>query len=505
MTESNENQFDEEDIQRILRELLSGQMPSNLPEGLQIDPTQFAQAAGLPTDPAVLQSLFASLQQAMQSGDGGIDWEVAKRTAIEVAKKDSITPNAAQRAAIDRDFTLAGLWLSEVTTIGESSELPRAISRVEWVFDSINTWAAMSEPVALSISDALMNAMAENSPEELRDALAGAGKMIRGVAGALFAMQLGTVVGRLASEVVSGGDIGVQLFERNVASLLPENITAFAEGLEQPKDQVQLYLAVREQAHTRLFHHARWLRLHLQSAIIDYARGIRIDTERIGELAADFDPSNPEQIRDALTNGSLIPPKTDAQKAAHARLETTLALIEGWVDEVTKEAVSRLPGAEAIAEMVRRRRASGGPAESAFSTLVGLELRPRRLREAAAMWARLSEVAGADARDAVWAHPDLLPTSDEIDQPDLLIARLDMTGLIASESGTAGKPTQDEFDRAIAELLESSDAARPIEGEFGDLVSDPGTTSGSEPGSEPGSESQAGDAGETNTQPEGDT
>ena len=112
------------------------------------------------------------------------------------------------------------------------------------------------------------------------------------------------------------------------------------------------------------------------------------------------------------------------------------------------------------------------------------------------MWARLSEVAGADARDAVWAHPDLLPTSDEIDQPDLLIARLDMTGLIASESGAAGKPTQDEFDRAIAELLESSDAARPIEGEFGDLVSDPDE--------KPGSEPQAGDTGESDVRPEGD-
>lgn len=460
----------EEEIQRILRQLFSGQVPEGLPDGLNIDPTQFAQAAGLPTDPAVLQSLFAGLQQAMQNADGSIDWEVAKKTALEVAKKDSVVPTAEQRAAIDRDFSVASLWLSEVTEIGDGAELPRAISRVEWVFDSIGTWSALSEPVAISISDALMSAVGENSPEELRDALAGAGKMIRGVAGALFAMQLGNVVGKLSTEVVSGGDIGIALFDRDVATLLPENVAAFSEGLDQPLDRVQLYLAVRELAHARLFHHARWLRLHLFTAINEYAKGIRIDVDRIEELAADFDPSNPEEIRNALTNGSLIPPKTEAQQAAHAKLETMLALVEGWVDEVTREATKRLPGADAIAEMVRRRRATGGPAESAFSTLVGLELRPRRLREAGEMWSQLTEAAGIEARDGLWAHPDLLPTSEEINQPSLLIARISGDTVNSDQSGAGGDAI--DFDRALAELLDGDQTGRPVEGEFGDIVAE---------------------------------
>ena len=51
-----------------------------------------------------------------------------------------------------------------------------------------------------------------------------------------------------------------------------------------------------------------------------------------------------------------------------------------------------------------------GPAEQTFATLVGLELRPRKMREAAVLWERLTEAAGIDARDAVWQHPDLLPS-----------------------------------------------------------------------------------------------
>ncbi|MBK0297495.1 zinc-dependent metalloprotease, partial [Bacillus sp. S34] len=68
---------------------------------------------------------------------------------------------------------------------------------------------------------------------------------------------------------------------------------------------------------------------------------------------------------------ALIPPRTEEQEAALARLETMLALVEGWVDTVTAAATERLPKSGAIAEMVRRRRAAGGPAESAFTTLVG--------------------------------------------------------------------------------------------------------------------------------------
>ena len=461
--------FPEQDIQRILRELLSGNA-QNLPDGIGFDPSQFAKAAGLPSDPAALQALFAGLRGAMQNQSGEIDWDLAKRTATDVAKQTPGPDAASVRPAYDRDFQVASLWLSEATQVSPTPDAPRTMSRVEWVLWSIDTWTSFAEPVATSIADALTTAIAENAPEELASQLGGAEAMMRSIGGALFALQLGTVVGKLSEEVVGAGDIGIPLLEgpgREGGALIPQNVAAFSAGLDQSADEVRLYLAVRELAHARLFRHARWLRLHLISAITDYARGIHIDVSRMEELASDFDPANPEQIKAALTDGSLIPPKTEVQLAAHQRIETILALIEGWVDQVTREATSRLPGATAIAEMVRRRRASGGPAESAFSTLIGLELRPRALREAAALWQTVAERGGAEARDALWAHPDILPTAEEIQQPELLLSRIGL-----AERAEAGEPaTEDPFDLALAELL--GDAPRPVEGEFGGLVSDP--------------------------------
>lgn len=119
-----------------------------------------------------------------------------------------------------------------------------------------------------------------------------------------------------------------------------------------------------------------------------------------------------------------------------------LALIEGWVDVVTEEATKLLPKSAAIAEAVRRRRATGGPAEKTFGTLIGLELRPRRLREAAQMWRTLGSAVGSEKRDSLWNHPDLTPRSEDIDDPQRLIAKL---------SGSSSET--DSFDQELRDLL----------------------------------------------------
>jgi putative hydrolase len=182
----------------------------------------------------------------------------------------------------------------------------------------------------------------------------------------------------------------------------------------------------------------------LLGAVEDYARGIRVDASALRDAMPQIDPSNPEALNEALSGAALFQPEdTPEQKAALARLETVLALVEGWVSTVVATAAGdRLPQADALAEAIRRRRATGGPAERTFATLVGLELRPRRLREAAAIWHGLTTERGVAGRDAVWAHPDLLPTADDLDDPDGFVH---------------GKP---DFD--ISELSgDSSDEAAP--------------------------------------------
>jgi putative hydrolase len=459
----------DDDFQEMLRKLLSG-------EG-QIDPSQLAGAAGLPNDPASVANLMSQLQRAAQSGGDGIDFSATAERATAIARDGGHAVDPATSQAADQAFQVAALWLDEVTTVAELTAAPSLYTREQWAKATTPVWTQIAEPVAFSIADALTEAIDQRAPEQLKAMLGDVSKAMRGIGGALFAIQLGQVVGQLSKEVVSGGDVGVPLLDEQVAALLPQNVAEFAEGLDVSEDEVRIYLAVRELAHARLFRSARWLRLHIISSITDYARGIHIPFDRVEELAADIDPTNQEQLRDALASGALIPPRTAEQDAALARLETMLALVEGWVDTVTAAATVRLPKAGAIAEMVRRRRAAGGPAESAFATLVGLELRPRRLREAAAMWQRVTDELGAEQRDALWAHFDLVPTSDDVDAPDALVARL---------RNPSQTDEDDAFDKALEDLLNDSTGARPHEDESGHVADDPEGGSGDGPGNHTG-------------------
>ena len=427
----------------MLREFLEGNS--------DIDPAKLASAAGLPNDPEAVAQLIAQLQNALSSSGEGVNWGLALEQAKGVAARTTVVSLPAERSKLEQALHVAALWLDEATSLSALSSEPRLMSRTEWVTASMGVWSQLAEPVATSISNSLADVLQQQAPEEMSSMMDGASELMRNVGGTLFAMQLGHVVGQLSTEVVSAGDVGIPLLDSDQAAIVPQNISDFSSGLDIPVDQVQLYLSVRELAHARLFRHARWLRLQLLSSITEFARGIRIDTERLEALAEGFDPANPEELRDAMTSGALIPPKSPEQLEALARLETMLALIEGWVDVVTAQASFRLPRMDAIAETVKRRRASGGPAESAFATLVGLELRPRRLREAAQMWQAVTDAVGVDKRDALWSQPDLIPTSADIDNPAGLIARI------------TGEIVLDDMDQAIEDLLNDDTTDRPTE------------------------------------------
>jgi putative hydrolase len=294
----------------------------------------------------------------------------------------------------------------------------------DWVDNTLATWKRLCDPVAEQIS----NVWSSTLPEEAKSMAGPLLAMMSQMGGMAFGSQLGQALGTLSREVLTSTDIGLPLGPKGVAALMPEAVEALGEGLEQPRSEILTFLAAREAAHHRLFSHVPWLSSQLLSAVEAFAKGMRVDTSGIEELAAGFNPAalaDPSQMEQLLNQGIFEPKSTPEQTAALERLETLLALIDGWVQTVVTAALGdRIPGTSALSEVLRRRRATGGPAEQTFATLVGLELRPRKLREAAVLWERLTDAVGADARDAVWQHPDLLPGSSDLDDPAAFIDRI---------------------------------------------------------------------------------
>jgi putative hydrolase len=242
--------------------------------------------------------------------------------------------------------------------------------------------------------------------------------MARRMGAAMFGAQVGNGLATLADDVLGASDVTVPLTSDGRPALVSENVKVFGADLDVDLADLYLYLALREAAHQRLYAHVPWLRTAVETAVRAYASGISVDTGKIQDALQGIDPSDPQAMQEVMSSGVFEPAQTEEQKQALSRLETLLALIEGWVQDVVSAAIAdRMPSAARLGETMRRRRASGGPAERTFATLVGLELRPRALREAAALWDQLRQSRGIEGRDAVWRHPDLIPTAEDLADP----------------------------------------------------------------------------------------
>ncbi|QIK73289.1 zinc-dependent metalloprotease [Propioniciclava coleopterorum] len=405
-----------------------------------------------------LNQLMGPLQQAFQqfsaqmdaAGDGdGLNWTLVKDVARKVtaASGPDPSPSATQAATIRDAVGLADLWLDDHLTMGRIDTAASAWSRAEWVEQTIATWQQLAGSVSSSLAGAVGGLMERPDPE-LASMAAMMEPMMRTAAAGMLAAHVGQGIGRLSTDVLSTSDLGFPLTQRPVVALLPTNVNAFADGLDIPLADVRLYLALRETARQRLFAQVSWLGPQMLALIEHYARDLKLDQAAFEEaieaqMQGGLTAERIEEFGNQLAGKLFQPVVTPEQAEILGRLETLVALVEGWVDDVvTQASAAFLPRGAALLEIVRRRRASASTSDAALKTLLNLELRPRRIRDAANLWAAVRTQRGVAGRDEVWSHPDMVPTGADLDDP-----------LGFAESGHVAAPP-DDLDAMLAQLLD---------------------------------------------------
>ena len=381
------------------------------------------------SDPAHLEQVLNQFRFIMSTTSGPVNWGLVEGAAKQQAfTAGDPRPSAAEAAAAKQAMTVADLWLDTVTDFSAGPAERQAWSRAQWIDATLPMWKRICEPVAANVSRALSAAL-EDQMGEGGDLPAGVAamlgqtqEMMPKLSAMMFASQIGRALSALAQEAIGSYDVGIPLAPAGTTALLPHNIAVFSEGLDIDFTEVRQFMAVREAAHRRLFASVPWLSGDLLRAVEAYSAEIAIDPAAIARAAGSVDPSDPESIERALSGGVFAISVTEAQHRALTRLETLLALIEGWVEVVTAAATAPyLPHSDQLREMMRRRRASGSPAEEVLGRLIGLKMRPRRARGAASIFSLVAADGTATARDALWSHPDMVPTMNELDSPDTFL------------------------------------------------------------------------------------
>jgi putative hydrolase len=332
---------------------------------------------------------------------------------------------------VDNAFEIADLWLNEATVFSAStsSNSPRAISRLDWTDLTLDGWNQTMEPLAVGLAGAITGLLDEATAgsQESNPSMGAMTGLLRTFIGSMIATQLGQSIGSISASASGAHDVGLPLLDPARPVLIPENIENWSNDLEIPKSEVYIFHALREAAVARLFAHNPWIVSYIRSAIVDYGRGIHIDmdaiTRQAEEAMQNFDPSqiNPESGENsftiALNNGVFTPEETPAQRAALSKLETALALVDGWADDVaTLAAGERLPSLAQLREVYRRQRATNAPSQQLFKSLLGLEVRPRLVREASSFWQKVRELKDVSARDQIWSG--ILPNAEELLDPE---------------------------------------------------------------------------------------
>lgn len=414
-----------------------------------------AQFEQLGINPIGFVNPFTTLfPQAGNGNEKGKEEVLSISTARETAKKfvtaQGLKPiGAKELAVVDSAFQISEIWLDEALSFPATNIAPTSATRADWVDQTMVGWHKTIEPLAAGLSSAIsslldqaMNAQAGESTEG-QPPIEMITMMLRSFIGTMIATQLGQSIGTLATSVTGAHDVGLSLLDPAHPVVIPENIENWAAELEIPKSEVFIYHALREGAVARLFANNPWLVSYIQSAVVEYGKGIHIDIDAIQRQAQTAFENmqgnmgdgaiDPEAINFALDSGIFTPEESPAQKVALAKLETVFALIDGWTDEVTALAAGdRLPAIEQLRETLRRRRAAASPAQQLFSSMLGLQVSPKLTREASAFWKKIREVKSITERDQIWSG--LLPTAEDLLDPEKFLNSTtipdDLSGLL---------------------------------------------------------------------------
>jgi putative hydrolase len=413
--------------------------------------------------------LFREFARLLSGEPGPVNWELARQVAVATAigadtlgatpalPVPKFSPEPGDQRAWDDNLRLAELWVDPVSSLPSPDRplVAQPISRADWAETALRSFPPLIEPGASRMAESLGPGAGAGLPPEM-------GQMVGRLGGLIVGLQVGTVVGQLSQLVLSQYDLTIPTKDRGRMIFLSENVQAFEQSSGLPRDQLRLWLACHEVIRQRLLTGVSWIEEHLYRLVNEMAALTEPDASGLMERLQRLDPSRPESIQELLEGDDegMSGPPSPALQAATARLEVLLALADGYALVLSERVLAgRLPALQSIQSAARARMADEDGAHVLYAQL----LRADPERAGAVRGERFCrEVLAAtdvDGLDRVWAHPDFLPTPEELASPGSWLER---AGLVGGE-----EVSLDEGLRAL------------LEGEAG-----PGTGGTADPGSE---------------------
>lgn len=388
------------------------------------------------------REMFQTIEGVMSSSGGATERPIDWATVLGTAEKQLLNrrldnPTEAERSQLAGADRIAREWAGAASGFALSESPTEFATRGDWPKLSLDFFRTIATPIAIrSVTDAEAN-FRQIMPNQGDDFYKASSEKLSEVSAKLHGLQLGQFLGLISESVLSGSDLGSPA--ANVPVLLTDNAIQFASDNSIDLLDTAIYLLVREQLAVALFLANPWLQSGLLTQVREYAANLSFNTQGLSELQSALEGGDFEAVGEMMT--ALVEvSQSENQLAALARLQHLLSLIAGWTDQVAEVACVHLSSFDRLHEAYRRRRIGNSPQSRVFKLLLNFDLDSGAISKAAEFWRELTVSLGGKKRDEVLSHPDLLPSIEEVSNPNLFFERLNSAG-------------EDELDQGLRRLI----------------------------------------------------
>ncbi|MHB8491377.1 MAG: zinc-dependent metalloprotease [Solirubrobacteraceae bacterium] len=345
-----------------------------------------------------------------------IDWDVAQWVGELIAGKPQYAGEPAGGVA-DIAATFAAR-VGEYSGLGTPSDLPplETVDRPSWIAANLSSMRPVLEPLAERGLSA-------------RGTFGRAAPLTRAMhtaSGLLLGAQVGALAGVLSQRVL--GQYDIELLNPQTTPrllLVGPNLAHAARTLQVDHDELTSWVAIHEVTHAVQFSGAAWLQGHLAGLMRDLMESMQVSVS-VADLLRGLRADDMRSLLARLRRGEVMRVTLGEDRwAIVERMQCAMSLIEGHAEHVMDAVGAEvLPSLASLRAAMTRRRANRGMPWRVLERLLGLELKMRQYEVGRAFCDTVVSERGSEALAQAFSGPDALPTTAELEQPRLWLARM---------------------------------------------------------------------------------
>ena len=382
-----------------------------------------------------------------------IDWDVAISTGIRWVRPGPPVSLTEARSVVAELRELAAAVadpVQQLTGMAGAEDLGQVaiVDRPGWIRANVDGFRVVLEPLAQHLRD-------RGRAPEPGSMIANVGSRVTGLqAGLILAYLAGRVLGQYELFLPPDPDAPDGDAPAGRLTLVAPNIVMVERELGVDPHDFRRWVCLHEETHRTQFTAVSWLRGYVQQQMTEFLLASDLDPATILErLRATADAvagavrgSGPESIIEVI--------QTPQQRAILDRLTCVMTLVEGHGDYVMDAVGPQVvPSVAEIRAAFNARRGTAGLLEQTVRRLLGIDLKMKQYAQGSAFVRAVVDAAGMATFNRVWAGPEMIPTKDELLDPERWLVRAGGTsaaGGVGEVLGPAGDGGADEAGGALA-------------------------------------------------------